>query len=193
MRDRENAYFSAVAGDIKLEQAINRFSKGKGGYVSVGSSGNISSVSEFELLFHEVLAITNLVNMLMKDEVMGHLETNIQHTLKGRKGAIFDKNVTKFFDVVNGKGNPFKITLPLHNVLTMTIVDENTKARILNVIDEGKTDYTEFRKVRYVEKVAKVSAKITKKKLLLFSVSNAESTLTKTKSKNDDTSSKEIA
>ena len=172
VRDRENAFFSAVAGDMKLEQSINRFSKGQGGYVCVGSSGDISTVSEFELLFHEVLAISNSVTLIMKDDVMGHLETNIQHTLTGRKGMIFHKNVIQLFDVVNGKGNPYKITLPLHNILTMATVNEETKKRVLNVLKDGELGYLEFRKERYVERESKLSATISKVKLPLFSATD---------------------
>ena len=42
---------------MKLEQSINRFSKGPGGHVVVGNSGDAAAVAEFELLFHEILSI----------------------------------------------------------------------------------------------------------------------------------------
>ena len=54
--------------NMKLEQSINRFSKGQGGYVCVGASGDTWSVAEFELLFHEIMQISNLM-----DEVIGSI------------------------------------------------------------------------------------------------------------------------
>ena len=47
---------------MKLEKTINRYEKGPGGHVIVGSSGDASIVAEFELLFHEITGITNLLN-----------------------------------------------------------------------------------------------------------------------------------
>ena len=57
VRDRPGAYFSAVAGDLNLEQSINRFSNGPGAPASVGKPGADAALTEFALLFHEVLAI----------------------------------------------------------------------------------------------------------------------------------------
>ena len=172
VRDRKNAFFSAVAGDMKLEQSINRFSKGPGGHVVVGSSGDAAAVAEFELLFHEILSITNLVNAIMTDGVADHLETNIQHGLQGKKGLIFDRNVTRFLDIVNARGNPYIISsvqLPLHNFLTKHTVDEKSKIRILSVLQNGQVGYEVFRNERYIEKSKKISATISKVKLPSFS------------------------
>ena len=49
---------------MKLEQSQNRFSQGPGGHVIVGSSGDSAVVGEFGLLFHEILAISNLLQLL---------------------------------------------------------------------------------------------------------------------------------
>ena len=68
--------------------------------VIVGASGNISIVAEFELLYHEIGAITNLLQMLTNAGILNHLETNVQHELYGRKGLIFVKNVARMLDFV---------------------------------------------------------------------------------------------
>lgn len=109
VKDRPGAVFSAVARDMKLEQCMNRFSKGPGGHVIVGMTGNIAAVAEFGLLFHEIIAITNLFQSLTSARLMDHLETSIQHDLSGRNGLIFDRNVKKLLDFVNERGNPFII------------------------------------------------------------------------------------
>lgn len=84
VKDRIGAAFAAVAGDLKLEQSQNRFSQGPGGHVIVGSAGDAAVVAEFALLFHEILAISNLLQLLTNVRLMDHLETSIQHELGGR-------------------------------------------------------------------------------------------------------------
>ena len=62
MKDRAGAVFAAVAGDLKLEQSQNRFSQGPGGHVIVGDA---AVVAEFALLFYEILAISNILQLLI--------------------------------------------------------------------------------------------------------------------------------
>ena len=100
VKDRAGAVFAAVAGDMKLEQSQSRFSQGPGGHLIVGSSGNAAIVVEFGLLFHEILAVTNVLQLLTNARLMDHLETTIQHELGGRSGLIFDKNVARLLDFV---------------------------------------------------------------------------------------------
>ena len=120
VKERASSSFAAVAPDMKLEQSINRFSQGPGGHVEVGGSGNEAYIAEFNLLFHEINAITNLLHQLTKERFMDHLETTVQHELGGQKGQIFDKNVLRLLDFVNARQNPFIIDgpkIPLHNTL----------------------------------------------------------------------------
>ena len=56
----------------------------------------------------------------------------------------------------------------------MNIVEQVTKERILGVLTDGKAEYTKFRNERYVQKSAKLSAKITKKNLPSFSMSKED-------------------
>ena len=78
--------FNAVAPDLKLEQTNQRISQGPGGHVIVGASGNIPIVAEFKLLYHEIGAITNLLQQLTNAGVLAHLETSVQHELSRQKG-----------------------------------------------------------------------------------------------------------
>ena len=99
VKDRPGS-FNAVTPALKLEQTIQGNSQGPGDHVIVGAAGNISIVVEFELLYHEIGAITNLLQILTKAGILNHLETNVQHELSGRKGLIFDKNVARMLDFV---------------------------------------------------------------------------------------------
>ncbi|KAH3834836.1 hypothetical protein DPMN_108169 [Dreissena polymorpha] len=49
---------------MKVEQTIQRVSKGPGGHYVVGETSNAGAVAEFELLFHAIGSITRLLNLL---------------------------------------------------------------------------------------------------------------------------------
>lgn len=74
MRDCQHAYWSLVARDSKVEQSVNRFLKIQGEYVCVTTYGEISAVAEFGLLFQEKLKIVNLVNHVIGNKSIWHLE-----------------------------------------------------------------------------------------------------------------------
>ena len=61
-------WLCAVGGDMKVEQTIHRVSKGHGGHYVVGATRNAGAVAEFELLFHEIGSITNLLNSLTTNQ-----------------------------------------------------------------------------------------------------------------------------
>ena len=155
VRDRANSFFSAVAGDMKLEQSINRFSNNPGAPVTIGSSGDDAALSEFHMLFHEVIAISNLLQSLTSPRLMDHMETNIRHDLSGKSGYVFDESVKHLLDFVNSRQNPFKkpeVKVPLHNSVTNQIVNDSVKVRILNALRKGDEAYASFRKECYIEK-----------------------------------------
>lgn len=62
---------------------------GQGGYVYVAGSSDVSDVAKFELIFKEILEITNFVNHVIENKYIEYLETSIQHSLNGSKGVKF--------------------------------------------------------------------------------------------------------
>ena len=58
--------FNAVSPDMKLEQAIQRSKKSSGGII--GQTRQDSYISEWELVYHEVLSISNCYNSLTSAE-----------------------------------------------------------------------------------------------------------------------------
>lgn len=64
VRDKPGGMFCAVSPDMKLKQIVQRSSQGPGGHVILGSSGDAAIVAKFDLLFHEITVITNLLNFL---------------------------------------------------------------------------------------------------------------------------------
>ena len=130
VRDWQHVYFSSIVGDLKLEQSINRFLNGQGQHICTRPSGDVSAVAEFGRLFHEILEIANLVNHVIRNKSMWHLETGTQRSLHGTNGIQFKKNIVQFIDAVNGKRNPCEnihdIQPPLPSVMTKTFLDEET-------------------------------------------------------------------
>ena len=80
VQDR-TGWFCAVGGDMKVEQTIQRVSKGPGGHYVVGASHNASAVAEFEFLYHVIGSITNVLDVLASIESLKHTESHLQHAL----------------------------------------------------------------------------------------------------------------
>ena len=137
VKDRESGKFCAVAPDMKLEQSFNRSEKGPGRHVIVSSSGDTSIVAKFELLFHEITGISNLLNSLTNAGVMTHFEaTGVHHELYGHKGMEFDINLSKLLESVLQRENPndVKVVVPLHNMVTKEIVNPMVQEQLLNAL-----------------------------------------------------------
>ena len=73
----------------------------------VGASDNITIVAEFELLYHEIGAFTNLLQRLTNAGSLNHLETNVHYELSGHEGLTFDKNVVRMLDFKKAQQAPF--------------------------------------------------------------------------------------
>ena len=113
-------YFNAVAPDMKLEQSIQRSSKNHRGIV--GNTKHLAITVEWQLIFHEILLISN--REIMNDQSMNHCEsTRVHRELTGRKANQLNENVNFF----KGKGNPYVIVQPyikLHNLINKQLVDK---------------------------------------------------------------------
>ncbi len=159
--------FNAVAPDMKLEQSIQRASKSKGGLV--GQTKNLAVVVEWQLIFHEVLLISNNLREMVNDRSMDHSESaKVHHDLIGQNAENLNKNVTQLLDFVCGRGNPFIVQAPgikLHNFVTKQLADDAVAIRLLHALENGDRCYKEFRKERFLEKNTKLSATISKRNL----------------------------
>ena len=122
-------------------------------------------MAEFELLFHEITGISNLLNSLTNAWVMTHLEaTGVHHELYGHKGMEFDTNVSKLLDFVLQRENPYdvKVVVPLHNIVTKEIVNPMVQEQLLNALKNGQIQYQAYRQKRFIIKFKKLSATISK-------------------------------
>ena len=71
--------FKATSPGMKLEQTINRSQKSSGGII--GQTKTDSYVSEWELAYHEILAISNCYSDMTKSKT--HTGPDLHHTLAG--------------------------------------------------------------------------------------------------------------
>ncbi|KAH3868329.1 hypothetical protein DPMN_031472 [Dreissena polymorpha] len=112
-------WFCSVAGDMKVEQTIQRVLKGPGGRYVAGETRNAGAVAEFELLFHEIGTITSLLNLLTTNKPIDHTECHLQHSLSATRRHSFNQNVEMLLDYVLERQNPHTVTVSvsvqLHN------------------------------------------------------------------------------
>ena len=86
--------FKSVSPDMKLEQTINRSQKSFGGIV--GETRRDSYVSEWELVYHEVIAISNCFNDLTKSQT--RTGPQLHHDLVGGISQEIGESITKATD-----------------------------------------------------------------------------------------------
>ena len=167
VQDKDAGMFNAVSGDMKLEQTSQRSSKGDGGIV--GQTKSASYITEWQIVFHEIVAISNNFRAMIHDSTMSHLETHVHHELSGSKGFHLHKHLKQLFDFIKDKGNPFVIIAPgikLHNMVTKQMVHNlATTTRLLQVKANGERHLTLFMTERFLLRNKKISFPITKKQL----------------------------
>ena len=167
IKDHESGCFHAVAPDMKLEQSIQRSSKSAGGIV--GQTRNLNFMVEWQLIFHEIILISNNFRDMMHDTSMNHSEVaNIHHDLTGSKAVVLHEHVNKLLDFVKGKGNPYVIKAPgikLQTIVTKQLVNDEVSVRILKLRETGQTLVNAFRKERFVDQSKKLAYTITKRYL----------------------------
>lgn len=180
---------------MKVEQTVQRVSKGPGGHYVVGMTRSASALAEFELLYHEIGSITNVLNYLTTNHPLHHTECHLQHALNTTRRLTLNRNVTKLLDFVLGHQNPYSVLVnvrvPLHNLLTKQAVHREVYVRLLNCVKNGKHVYQSFRQERLLEKSKKMSETISKRKLPHFTDQLHKMKATILKEKN--ISSKEVA
>ena len=72
--------FNAVSLNMKLEQTIQRSKKSTSGII--GQSRQTSYVTEWELVYHDILAISNIFTSITSHS-LGFRETDLHHELSG--------------------------------------------------------------------------------------------------------------
>ena len=159
--------FSGMSSDMKLEQTIQLAHKI---YSSIiGQTRQISYVSEWEVVHHEILAICNTFWRLTNSN-LGASESELHHELDGNYAEVFNaqvKNITNFLIV---HGNPY---LPesqpqLCNIISSVRASEAATQQLIEFYKNSVEPHLSFRNKKFVEKSRHLSDPIKKINLQQF-------------------------
>ena len=87
---------------MALEQTINRAQKGPGGII--GNAKKEKFVARWQLVYHELLSLTNLHREISGGNAMVGLPNN---ELNDADTTVSEKNVQAIANVLSKRGNPF--------------------------------------------------------------------------------------
>ena len=96
--------FSGVSPDKKLEQTIQRAQESSSG--NIGQTRWISYVSEREVVYHEILAISNTFRR-PTNSTLGGSESELQHVLDSNYTKVFNAQVANITNFLIACGNPY--------------------------------------------------------------------------------------
>ena len=155
--------FSAVSADMKLEQSIQRSAKSSGGII--GASKITDYVTEWSIIFHEVLGICNWLRDLTSANKGGSTENVPHHQLKSSKITLINDYVTRLSNFMRSYGNPFVISESdnkLKNFVTQIYSDREVAESYNGFFGDIHELYDQFHTAVYVEKTVLLSDKISK-------------------------------
>ncbi|KAG1696934.1 Alpha-N-acetylgalactosaminidase [Nymphon striatum] len=172
--------FKAVGADMALEQTINKSQKGASGII--GSTRKIEFVAMWELIYHEMLAISSLHRELSGVKTSAY-DSVVNHAFKKSETVMGERYVQAILAVIERNENPFQggtVELKLHNILTQEVMTGEIRKQLLGVNEIGTAAYEKFRRERFVEKSVRLSSTIHRTNLKTF-LSIKEKTNTKEK------------
>ena len=158
---------------MKLEQIIQRAQKSSSGII--GQTRRISYVSEWEVVYHEILAISNTFRRLA-NSTLGASESELHHELDGNYAKVFNAQVTNIANILIAFGNPY---LPesqpqLRNIISSLLASETVTQQLTEFYKNSIESYLSFRNERFVEKSSRLSYPIKKFNLQQFSSDEKE-------------------
>ena len=161
--------FNAVSPDMKLEQTIQRSKKSQSGII--GQARQNSYVTEWELVYHKILNISNLFHGITSSR-LSFRETDLHHELGGSISTLLNESTRKVTTFLAERGNPYLVTsssiTKLHHFTTGQCVNENDANRTISIIEDGNKQYVKSREKRFVKKEKKLSDTIKKNILSSF-------------------------
>jgi hypothetical protein len=148
--------FRSVGMDMALEQTINRSQKDAGGII--GNTKQKSFVAKWELVYHELLSISNLQRELAG--TCSRVGDILNHELNDAATVSTERNVQALLSIISKRGNPFSTERHdgrLQNIMTKVVVVDEVRQDILNVMNIGSDAYEKLRTDRFIKKMAKLS------------------------------------
>ena len=153
---------------MALEQTINKSQKSSSGII--GSTNKKLFVAEWELIYHEMLAVSNVHR-----ELSGVKSTNNELTLHpeftSSKAYSTECKIRDIITVIKSQENPFSSPCAqpvLHNIMNQQIMTEDIRSDLLNVREKANAIYADFRHERFIIKSHNIAATIHRHKLKTF-------------------------
>ena len=150
--------FRAVGLDMCLEQTINRSMKGSGGII--GSTRKKNSVAEWEIVYHEMLAVSNLHREKSGVKKQNH-DLDINHEFSSSETKAGERSVQAMITYIQQHENPFSSeenpSGKLHNILTHETATDAIRLQLLEVEQIGHDKYMKHRQDRFISKTVKIS------------------------------------
>ena len=165
--------FSGMSPDMKLEQTIQRAQNSSSGII--GQTSRISYVSEWKVVYHEILAISNTFRRLTNSNP-GASESELPHELDGNYAKVFNAQVRNITNLLIARGNPY---LPenqpqLRNIISSVHASEGATQQLKEFYTNSVKSYLSFRKKQIVVKSCHLSDPIKKINLQQFSPNKKE-------------------
>ena len=139
--------FKAVAADQSLEQTINRSQKSSGGII--GSTRKKAFVAEWELIYHEMIAVSNLHRELSGSRPFYHVLT-VNHEFSDAETKARESNIRDMIEYIELYENSFQITegteKHLHKIISQEVMPTEVREGLLSVESKSLQLYNEFRK-----------------------------------------------
>ena len=154
---------SAIGFDQALEKAYNFTAKAAGGVI--GSTRQKEAVALWNIIKHQKdLIVSFLRDTANVGENQGELN-NLHHEFNLKAATKGKSRVDKLVDYIKTVGNPFDVVCPVQLLnLTTRVVVENTEY-LLNCVEFGRANYSEFVQERLVDKSKSLHASISFKYL----------------------------
>ena len=166
---RTQGFFKAVGADMCLEQTINRSQKSSGGII--GSTRKKEFVTEWEIIYHEMLAVSNLYRCITGVKA-NYSELTVNHEFRQSETDSTEDKLSQMISFIQSCENPFHASDPmefkLHNILTKEIMSEDIRKDLLNIQETGSGLYKSFRKERFLEKTKHITDTIHRTNLRTF-------------------------
>lgn len=165
---RTKVHFRAVGADMALEETINKTQKDISGII--GSSRKKQFVAMWELIYHEMLAISSL-HWEMSGVTTSAYDFVVNHKFNKTETVSGETNVQAIMGVTENNENPFQVApveVELHNILTQVLLTEDIHTQLLNIKDMGSSAYSVLRKQHLVKMWVRLSATIHRTNLQIF-------------------------
>ena len=146
LQDR-SGWFCGIRCDVKLKQTIQRPLKGSENHFVAGQTHKERFVARFELLFHEIVAITNLFKLVTSKKSDNRAACNLSNHFAPAQNALFNNDVMKLKVITKKRANSYNVNspCPLHIVNQQPFL-RNISQNVLNIMKNGEEIYKPFRK-----------------------------------------------